>query len=163
MKKLLVLLAVPAVFTVSLAAPAVADDGSPDAAVEQQQPDGPSPAIATVIDYVYAQLGKPYVPGAAGPRAFDCSGLTMAAYRQIGITLPHYSVAQARLGWAVSRNDIRPGDLLFFRGGQAPVIDRGHVTIAVSATEMISAPSRGVPVHKVRIPDNVQAIRRYVA
>ena len=116
------------------------------------------------MDYVYAQLGKPYVPGAAGPNAFDCSGLTMAAYRQIGITLPHYSChASHEMGWAVGSNDIRPGDLLFFRGGQAPVIDRGHVTIAVSATEMISAPRRGVPVHKVGIPNNVQAIRRYVA
>jgi cell wall-associated NlpC family hydrolase len=162
-KKLLVLLAVPAVFTVSLAAPALAGDGSAAAAVEQQQGDGTSPAIQTVIDYVYAQVGKPYVGGAAGPDAFDCSGLTMAAYRQIGITLPHYSVSQSRLGWAVSRHDVRPGDLLFFRGGQAPAIDRGHVTIAVSATEMISAPRRGVPVHKVAIPNDVQAIRRYVA
>ena len=56
-----------------------------------------------------------------------------------------------------------PGDLLFFRGGQGPARNFGHVTIAVSATEMISAPRRGVPVHKVRIPSNVQAIRRYVA
>ena len=151
MKKLLVLLAAPAVFTVSLAAPAFA--------VEQQQADATSPAIQIVMDYVYAQLGKPYMVGAAGPNAFDCSGLAMMAYRQIGIDLPHLSFTQAKMGWAVRRNDIRPGDLLFFRGGQ----DLGHVTIAVSATEMISAPRRGVPVHKVAVPDDVQAIRRYVA
>jgi cell wall-associated NlpC family hydrolase len=112
----------------------MADDGPLTGTVEQQQHyDGTSPAIETVVNYVFAQLGKRYVFGAAGPDAFDCSGLTMAAYRQIGITLPHYSVAQARLGWAVGRDDIQPGDLLFFRGGQAPAVNLGHVTIAVSA------------------------------
>ena len=162
MKKFLALLALPAVVTVSLATPAMADDGAPAAAVEQQQIDGLSPEIQTVMNYVYAQLGKRYAPGAAGPNAFDCSGLTMMAYRQIGIELPHLSFTQATMGWKVDKNDIRPGDLLFFRGGQAPVRDLGHVTIAVSATEMISAPHRGAPVRKGRIPGNVQAIRRYV-
>jgi cell wall-associated NlpC family hydrolase len=84
------------------------------------------------------------------------------AYRQIGIELPHYSVTQAARGWAVSRDDIRAGDLLFFYGGQAPKRNKGHVTIAVSATEMISASRRGVPVHLVPIPKNVQSVRRYV-
>ena len=122
-----------------------------------------SPAIQTVMNYVHAQLGKRYAFGAAGPNAFDCSGLTMMAYRQIGIDLPHLSFTQAKMGWEVGKHDIRAGDLLFFRGGQAPARNLGHVTIAVSATEMISAPRRGVPVHKVRIPKNVQSVRRYVA
>jgi cell wall-associated NlpC family hydrolase len=163
MKKRLVLLAIPAVLTVSLATPAMADDGAPTATVEQQQQyDAMSPEIQTVMDYVYAQLGKRYAFAAAGPNAFDCSGLTMMAYRQIGIELPHLSFTQATMGWKVDKDAIRPGDLLFFRGGQAPARNYGHVTIAVSATHMISAPRRGVPVHKTRIPSNVQSVRRYV-
>jgi len=165
MKKFLALLALPAVITVSLAAPAMADDGAPSATMEQQQQqyDGLSPEIQTVMSYVYAQLGKRYAFAAAGPNAFDCSGLTMMAYRQIGIELPHLSFTQATMGWKVDRDDIRPGDLLFFRGGQGAARNFGHVTIAVSATEMISAPRQGVPVHKTRIPNNVQSVRRYVA
>jgi peptidoglycan DL-endopeptidase CwlO len=162
MKKLLAFLALPAVLTVSLAAPAMADDGPLTETVEQHS-DGMSPAIETVMNYVHAQLGKRYAFGAAGPNAFDCSGLTMMAYRQIGIDLPHLSFTQATMGWKVGKDDIRPGDLLFFRGGQAPARNLGHVTIAVSATQMISAPRPGVPVHLVAIPGNVQAIRRYVA
>src|SRR6476620_3816671 len=113
MKKFLALLALPAVVTVSLAAPAMADDGSPAATVEQQQVDGLSPEIQTVMNYVYAQLGKRYAFAAAGPDAFDCSGLTMMAYRQIGIELPHLSFTQATMGWKVDQDDIRAGDLLF--------------------------------------------------
>jgi cell wall-associated NlpC family hydrolase len=162
-KKRLVLLALPALATIGLATPAHAmgDDGPAVAGVEQSY-DGTSPAIQTVMDYVHAQLGKPYVYAAAGPNAFDCSGLTMMAYRQIGIALPHYSVSQAATGRPVSRNDIRAGDLLFFYGGQAPSRNLGHVAIAVSATEMISAPRPGVGVHQVAIPGNVEAVRRYI-
>jgi cell wall-associated NlpC family hydrolase len=161
MKKRLVLVALPALLSVSLAAPtyAMGDDGEEVQGVEQTY--GTS-AIQTVMDYVHAQLGKRYVFGAKGPDAFDCSGLVLAAYAQIGIKLPHGSVWQSHMGWAVSSDDIQPGDLLFFYGGQAPARSRGHVGIAVSATEMISAPRPGVPVHKVRIPRNVEAIRRYV-
>ena len=163
MKKLLALIAVPAVMTVSLAAPALADDAPPTDPVEQHQVEGLSPELQTVIDYAYAQLGKRYQFAAAGPNAFDCSGLTMMAYRQIGIDLPHLSFTQAKMGWSVGKDEIRAGDLLFFRGGQGPARNLGHVTIAVSATEMISAPRRGVPIHKTAIPDNVQLVRRFVA
>jgi cell wall-associated NlpC family hydrolase len=164
MKKRLALLALPAIFTVSLAMPAHAlgDDGEPDGTVVEQTSESLSPEIQTVVSYARAQLGKPYIAGAAGPKAFDCSGLTMMAYRRIGISLPHLSFTQARMGWAVSRDDIRAGDLLFFYGGQAPARNLGHVTLAVSATHMISAPRPGVPVHLVPIPGNVQAVRRYV-
>jgi cell wall-associated NlpC family hydrolase len=164
MKKRLALLALPAVFTIALATPAHAlgDDGDQTVTVEQSYADL-SPDMQTVMAYVHAQLGKPYVFDAAGPDAFDCSGLTMMAYRQIGIDLPHYSVAQAAMGWAASSDDIHPGDLLFFYGGQAPARSKGHVAIAVSATAMISAPRPGVPVHEVAIPSNLQTVRRYVA
>jgi cell wall-associated NlpC family hydrolase len=162
--KRLALLAVPALFTVALATPAhaMSDDGDDTPAVEQTS-DATSADIQTVMNYAYAQLGKPYVFAAAGPNAFDCSGLTMAAYRQIGIDLPHLSFTQATMGREVSKADIRAGDLLFFYGGQAPAQSKGHVAIAVSATHMISAPRSGVPVHLVPIPGNVQSVRRYVA
>jgi cell wall-associated NlpC family hydrolase len=162
-KKRLVLLALPALLTVGLAAPAgaQADDGDQTVVVEHSY-EGTSPDIQTLMSYVHAQLGKRYVFGAEGPDAFDCSGLTMMAYRQIGIELPHYSVTQARLGWAVSKDEIRAGDLLFFYGGQAPARNEGHVAIAVSAEEMISAPRAGVAVHEVPIPGNVQSVRRYI-
>lgn len=55
-----------------------------------------------------------YVWGASGGNSFDCSGLMMYAYRQIGISLPHSSSAQSRLGKAVSIKNLKPGDLLFF-------------------------------------------------
>ena len=55
-----------------------------------------------------------YVWGASGGNSFDCSGLMMYAYRQIGISLPHSSSAQSRLGKAVSITNLKPGDLLFF-------------------------------------------------
>ena len=163
MKKRIILLAIATALILGLAVPALAmgDDGVETVATAHNYDDA-SPEIQAVMAYVFAQLGKPYVFAAAGPNAFDCSGLTMMAYRQIGVDLPHYSVTQANLGWAVSRDDIRPGDLLFFFGGKAPARNKGHVAIAVSATEMISAPRPGVPVHEVPIPGNVQAVRRYV-
>ena len=163
-KKRLALLALPAVFTVALAMPAHAlgDDGEPDGTDVELTSQTMSPEIQTVISYARAQLGKPYVAGAAGPKAFDCSGLTMMAYRQIGIDMPHLSFTQAKMGWTVSRDDIRAGDLLFFFGGQAPARNLGHVALAVSATHMISAPRPGLRVHLVPIPGNVQLVRRYV-
>jgi cell wall-associated NlpC family hydrolase len=162
MKKRLVLLALPALFTVSLAKPAHAsgEDGDEVDRIEQSY-DGAAPAIQTIMSYVNAQLGKPYAFGAAGPNAFDCSGLTLAAYRQVGIALPHGSIAQSYMGRDVDRADVQAGDLIFTRGG-SPAVNRGHVGIAVSSIEMISAPHAGARVHQVRIPGGVQAIRRYV-
>jgi cell wall-associated NlpC family hydrolase len=87
----------------------------------------------------------------------------MMAYRQIGIDLPHLSFTQAKMGWEVGKGEIRAGDLLFFFGGQAPARNKGHVAIAISSTHMISAPRKGIPVHLVKIPGNVQSVRRFVA
>lgn len=69
----------------------------------------------TVVSAAKSQLGVPYKYGGDTPDvALDCSGLTMYAYGKAGITLPHSSAQQASYGWAVSRNSLRPGDLLFF-------------------------------------------------
>ncbi len=74
-----------------------------------------SARIRKVIAYAVSRVpGGQYVRGRSGPTAFDCSGLMLAAYRQIGISLPHSSRAQSRVGRAVSRSELRPGDLIFW-------------------------------------------------
>jgi cell wall-associated NlpC family hydrolase len=127
------------------------------------EPPAPSP-VERVVAFARAQLGTPYQRGAAGPGAFDCSGLTRAAYLTIGVDLPHYSVGQAARGRAVDwqHEPIEPGDLVFTRG-DTPVIDLGHVGLAESATEWIVASRPGQPVQRAAIPLNrVQRVRRMV-
>ena len=127
--------------------------------------DGEVPAdVAPVVAYAYAQLGKPYVWGGSGPEVFDCSGLSLRAYQQIGINLPHKSALQSRYGRSVkwATEPIRAGDLIFHRGS-IPAHDYGHVGIAVSATQWIVAPKSGDVVSLRAIPfDRVQAVRRLV-
>ncbi len=95
------------------------------------------PAHGSAVTYARSRLGLPYVWAAAGPRAFDCSGLTMWAYRQIGISLPHSSRAQINVGQRVSRANIQPGDLVFFG---SPI---HHVGMYVGGGMMIHAPHSG--------------------
>jgi cell wall-associated NlpC family hydrolase len=126
-------------------------------------PSEPTP-IDRVVAFARAQLGRPYRKGAAGPDAFDCSGLARAAYLTVGIDLPHYSVTQASGGRAVDwrAEPIRAGDLVFMRG-DTPVIDLGHVGLAISATEWIVASRPGVPVRPAPIPvRSIQRVRRMV-
>jgi cell wall-associated NlpC family hydrolase len=122
--------------------------------------------VGTVIAFARAQVGKPYVFAAAGPDAYDCSGLTLAAYATVGIQLPHASALQACLGVAV-RNDpsaIQPGDLLFYFSPTEGDLDLGHVAIAISNTEEIQAPHTGDVVKITPIPyARVQTIRRVAA
>ncbi len=69
----------------------------------------------SAVKYAISRVkGGQYVWGAAGPANFDCSGLMLAAYRSVGISLPHSSRAQAGRGRAVSRNELKPGDLIFW-------------------------------------------------
>jgi peptidoglycan DL-endopeptidase CwlO len=86
------------------------------------------------------RLGYPYVWGAAGPTAFDCSGLVVWAYAQIGISLYHYTGDLWNEGEHISRSQLQPGDLVFF------FADLGHVGIYVGNGMMIDAPSFGQPV-----------------
>ena len=120
-------------------------------------------ARGRVIEYALAQRGRPYRKGAAGPSAFDCSGLTSAAYATIGVDLPRYSVTQAGRGRAVDwrHEPIEPGDLVFTRGDN-PVIDLGHVGLAVSATEWVVAARPGVPVRVEPLPRGIQRVRRMI-
>jgi cell wall-associated NlpC family hydrolase len=87
------------------------------------------------VRYAYNQIGDRYEWGAAGPDAFDCSGLTMMAWRQAGVSLPHSSKAQYSEGSHVSRSQLQPGDLVFF---YSPI---SHVGIYIGGGKMIHAPN----------------------
>jgi peptidoglycan DL-endopeptidase CwlO len=97
----------------------------------------PSEAAARAVQVALGQRGDPYVSGASGPDAFDCSGLTMYAYAAAGISLPHSSLAQSQLGVPVARADLQPGDLVFF---YKPV---SHVGIYIGNGQMVHAPVPG--------------------
>ena len=86
------------------------------------------------------KVGDPYVWGAAGPGAFDCSGLVVWAYAQIGISLQHFTGDLWNEGEHISRSQLRPGDLVFF------FADLGHVGIYVGNGLMVDAPTFGQPV-----------------
>jgi peptidoglycan DL-endopeptidase CwlO len=96
-----------------------------------------SAAAQSAVDAAMAQRGKPYVWAATGPNAFDCSGLTTFAYRAAGISLPRASRNQAGVGRAVSRAELRPGDLVFF---YSPI---SHVGIYIGNGQMVHAPTSG--------------------
>ncbi|MGW0080461.1 NlpC/P60 family protein [Streptomyces sp. NPDC003393] len=100
----------------------------------------PNSRAAAAVAYAYQKLGSPYVWGATGPDAFDCSGLAQAAYRAAGISLPRTTYAQINAGRRVARSDLRPGDLVFFYSGIS------HVGIYVGNGRMIHAPNPSAPV-----------------
>jgi cell wall-associated NlpC family hydrolase len=100
--------------------------------------DGPAQGRArTVVQFAHAQLGKPYVFGADGPGSYDCSGLTLAAWRQVGVSLPHSSRQQLAQSAKVSRASLQPGDLVFFYP------DTHHVGIYIGNGKVIHAPTEG--------------------
>ena len=92
---------------------------------------------AQALQAAISRLGYPYIWGAAGPTSFDCSGLMMWAYQQVGISLPHFTVSQYNSGVHVSRSDLEPGDLVFF----FPNIS--HVGMYIGNGMMIDAPNFG--------------------
>ncbi|MFC8240880.1 C40 family peptidase [Streptomyces chartreusis] len=109
---------------------------SPGSATAQ----APNARAAAAVSYAYAKLGSPYVWGATGPNAFDCSGLTQAAYREAGVSLPRTTYAQIDTGRRVSRSELLPGDLVFFYSGIS------HVGLYIGNGQMIHAPNPSAPV-----------------
>jgi cell wall-associated NlpC family hydrolase len=93
-----------------------------------------------------SKLGVPYVYAGTGPNGFDCSGLTQWAMAQAGISLPRTSYAQFGVGTPVERNQIQPGDLVFF---DADGPGASHVGLATSASSAISATTHGVREHAI--------------
>jgi cell wall-associated NlpC family hydrolase len=106
---------------------------------------GGSGAARTAVSTALAQVGDPYVWGAAGPSSFDCSGLTQYAYAAAGVSLPHSSGMQSQMGTAVSYSAMAPGDLLFF---YSPV---SHVAMYIGNGQMVHASTFGVPVRVVPV------------
>ena len=104
---------------------------------------------SSVVQAAYRNVGARYVWGASRPGAFDCSGFTMFVMRQFGVSLPHSSGAQFRMGRSVSRSNLQAGDLVFFSSGTRGVI--GHVGLYIGNGRMIhaSTPSTGVIVSSI--------------
>jgi hypothetical protein len=99
--------------------------------------DAVSGRAGIALKYALKQIGDRYVFGAAGMVTWDCSGLTMRAYQAAGVSLPHSSAAQSRMGKKVSLNALKPGDLVFFG---RPV---SHVGIYMGGGKMVHAPRTG--------------------
>ena len=103
------------------------------------------------------QRGKPYQWGAEGPRAFDCSGLTWAAWRAAGVAIPRTAAGQLA-GLPRVRGRLQPGDLLIYRSTVGP--SRRHVAMVVGRGRMVEAPGRGIPVRSTSLrPGYLGAVR----
>ncbi len=104
------------------------------------------------VKFAYAQIGKPYHWGSAGPGSYDCSGLTMAAWAKAGVSLPHNADMQYHAITHVSRSQLRAGDLVFYN-------NLGHVAIYIGNNQIIHAPHTGTTVQIASI--NIDSIYGY--
>lgn len=129
-----------------------------DQSQSQGQQNGPSAGgggfsgggrAATAVRYALAQVGDRYVAATSGPNTFDCSGLTMTAWRQAGISLPHYSYSQYSKSRKIPLSQAQPGDLVFYFGGSVH-----HVGMYIGNGKMVHAanPGDGVIVSDVLGP-----------
>ncbi|MGB7363169.1 MAG: C40 family peptidase [Rhodococcus sp. (in: high G+C Gram-positive bacteria)] len=92
-------------------------------------------AAQAAVQAAESKIGAPYVYGAAGPSAFDCSGLMQWAYQQAGIDLPRTSYQQAAAGVPVSLNNLQPGDIVSFYGGSHSGMYVGNGNVVHASTE----------------------------
>jgi peptidoglycan DL-endopeptidase CwlO len=125
--------AAPAVPAVKVAPVAQVAPATPAAA-------RPSAAGTSAVAHAMSKIGAPYKWGAAGPNAFDCSGLVSWAYKNAGVSLPRTSRAMASVGTPVAKSDLRPGDLVFF---YKPI---SHVGIYIGDGKIVHASNRKSPV-----------------
>jgi cell wall-associated NlpC family hydrolase len=108
------------------------------------------------VAFALAQRGKPYQWGAEGPHAFDCSGLTWAAWGAVGVAIPRTAAGQLA-GLPRAKGRLRPGDLLIYRS-TGPT--GRHVAMVVGPGRMVEAPGRGIPVRSTSIrPGYLGAVR----
>jgi cell wall-associated NlpC family hydrolase len=116
----------------------------------------PAPQAARAVSFALAQRGKPYRWGAQGPHAFDCSGLTWAAWQAAGVAIPRTTAGQLA-GLPRVRGRLRPGDLVIYRTA-GPT--RRHVAMVVAPGRMVEAPGRGIPVRSTSLrPGYLGAVR----
>jgi cell wall-associated NlpC family hydrolase len=111
------------------------------------RPARPSPRVGRAVSFALAQRGKAYRWGAEGPSSYDCSGLTWAAWRAAGVTIPRTAAGQLA-GLPRVRGRLQPGDLVIYRT-TGPT--RRHVAMVTGSGRMVEAPARGVPVQLVRL------------
>ncbi len=113
---------------------------------------------ATIARWAAAQAGKSYRFGATGPSSFDCSGLSQRAAAQVGIKLPHNAAAQFRYGRSISRAQLQPGDLIFWRnnGGIS------HVAVSLGGNTMVHAANPRTGVKRATIYGSPAGYRRIV-
>lgn len=95
-----------------------------------------SGAAGKAVNYAYGALGTPYKWGAEGPGGYDCSGLTLAAWRAAGVSLPHNARMQYNALPHIGRSSLKPGDLVFYN-------NLGHVGLYVGSNKIIHAPTFG--------------------
>jgi len=98
-----------------------------------------SGAAGTAVSFAYGAIGSPYVWGSSGPNGYDCSGLTLAAWRAAGKSLPHNAAMQWDRVVKINRSALAPGDLVFYNG-------LAHVALYVGNGQVIHAPTFGRPV-----------------
>ncbi|MET3961475.1 cell wall-associated NlpC family hydrolase [Marmoricola sp. OAE513] len=118
-------------------------DGSSDDEPADPPPVSTSGAAAKAIAFARQQLGERYQWAAAGPDAWDCSGLTMMAWRAAGVALPHFSAAQYDATRHIGVNDLRPGDLVFWGDSPGSI---HHVALYLGNGQILHAPRTGRPV-----------------
>ncbi|RRO19200.1 NlpC/P60 family protein [Saccharopolyspora rhizosphaerae] len=119
---------------------------------------GSSVLAEQALSYAKGQLGKPYVWGAAGPAAFDCSGLTQQAWKAAGVEIPKYSQTQYFQGGVhVPLAQAQPGDLVFWGYGRDP---RGihHVGLYLGDDQLLHAPQPGESVEVTKLWDGGQLL-----
>jgi cell wall-associated NlpC family hydrolase len=149
--------------TASPAPPAASLPGTPlaEAGIPRSGGRPAGQVAATAIAFAEAQLGKPYQWGAAGPDAYDCSGLVYAAYAAAGIRLGRTTYQWQQDGPVVPLSQIQPGDLLFSAGSDGTPANPGHVVMYLGDGQVIQAPQTGqdVQVDPVDLASVVVATR----
>ena len=124
--------------------------------VSEYNPDVPPGQYSGVVALALQHLGTPYVWGGASPSGFDCSGLVTYVYAQVGVSLPHHAASIWNYGTYVTRDQLEPGDLVFFNG-------LSHMGIAIGGGQFVHAPHTGDVVKISSLDDSWYASTWYGA
>ena len=143
--------------TIQEQAPAQKADGARAAAVAADVPQVDGEKAQCVVDSAYAKMGSPYVWGATGGKGYDCSGLVYSIYvKEMGLSLPRTSSAQSQVGKQVSKDQLQPGDLVFFNTSGKGV---SHVGIYIGNDVFIHASSGSAKVRTNKLSEKYYSSR----